>query len=108
VSRIPKQRFARSVTCEAHGWIDSDRSQEFGARGGRFCLSDDSHGVDQVALNFHRVLEFLSRADISTLHYLQLEPTVGSNVPDARFPCTQIAEISVEDLGKMAFWSSNT
>jgi histidinol-phosphatase (PHP family) len=86
----------------------SDRSQEFGARGGRFCLSDDSHGVDQVALNFHRVLEFLSRADISTLHYLQLEPTVGSNVPDARFPCTQIAEISVEDLRKMAFWSSST
>lgn len=75
------------------------------ARGGRFCLSDDSHGVDQVALNFHRVLEFLGRADISTLHYLQLEASGSSPVPDARFSNTQIAAISVEDLGKMAFWS---
>jgi histidinol-phosphatase (PHP family) len=74
-------------------------------RGGRFCLSDDSHGVDQVALNFHRILEFLNRAGISNLHYLQLEPTVDSDVPDARFPRTQIAAISVEELGKMAFWS---
>lgn len=76
------------------------------ARGGRFVLSDDSHGVDQVALNFHRVFEFLGRAGISTLHYLQLgAPSVTSIVPDARFPLTQVASISVEELGKMEFWS---
>jgi histidinol-phosphatase (PHP family) len=76
------------------------------ARGGRFVLSDDSHGVDQVALNFPRVLEFLGRAGISELHYLQLgNPSVTSIVPDARFPLTQVASISVEELGKMEFWS---
>lgn len=75
------------------------------ARKGRFCLSDDSHGVEQVALNFRPVLDFLDRAGISTLHYLQLEESVSSPVPDARFPKTQIVEISVEDVRKLAFWS---
>jgi histidinol-phosphatase (PHP family) len=76
------------------------------ARGGRFVLSDDSHGVDQVALNFHRVFEFLGLAGISTLHYLQLgTPSVTSIVPDARFPHTQVASISIEELAKMEFWS---
>ena len=75
------------------------------ARKGRFCLSDDSHGVDQVALNFRPMLAFLDRAGISTLHYLQLEASVSSPVPDARFPKTQIVGISVEDVRKMAFWS---
>ncbi|CAI7649850.1 unnamed protein product [Penicillium bialowiezense] len=79
--------------------------KEFVARGGRFVLSDDSHGVDQVALNFHRVLDFLDRAGISTLHYLQLGvPSVSALVPDARFPQTQVAAISVEELRKMEFW----
>lgn len=77
------------------------------ARGGRFCLSDDSHGVDQVSLNFHRVPEFLDRAGISTLHYLQLaEPSAQSTAPDARFPRTQITAISMEDLKQMAFWKA--
>lgn len=75
------------------------------ARKGRFCLSDDSHGVDQVALNFRPMLDFLDLAGISMLHYLQLEASVSSPVPDARFPKTQIVEISVEDVRKMAFWS---
>ncbi|KAJ5617552.1 hypothetical protein N7537_002666 [Penicillium hordei] len=79
--------------------------KEFVARKGRFCLSDDSHGVEQVALNFRPVLDFLDRAGISTLHYLQLEASVSSPVPDARFPKTQIVEISVEEVRKMAFWS---
>jgi len=77
------------------------------ARGGRFCLSDDSHGVDQVGLNFHKVLEFLDKLGISTLHYLQVgEPLAQSTVPDARFPRTQIAAISVEDVKQMAFWKA--
>lgn len=75
------------------------------ARKGRFCLSDDSHGVDQVALNFRPVLDFVDRTGISTLHYLQLEASVTSPVPDPRFPKTRIVEISVEDVKKMAFWS---
>ncbi|KAJ5675706.1 hypothetical protein N7462_008603 [Penicillium macrosclerotiorum] len=83
--------------------------QEFVARGGRFCLSDDSHGVDQVSLNFHRVLEFLDVAGISTIHYLQLVEPSGqaqAPVPDARFPRTQIAAISTEELKQLPFWKT--
>ncbi|KAJ5144947.1 Histidinol-phosphatase [Penicillium atrosanguineum] len=77
--------------------------KEFVARGGRFCLSDDSHGVDQISLNFHKVLEFLDVAGIETLHYLKLAEPSGT-VPDARFPRTHIAAISVEDVKKTAFF----
>lgn len=64
--------------------------REFLARGGRFVLSDDSHGLDQVGFNFHGVLAFMEKAGISTLHYLELgdEPAV-----DERFPRTQIRSI---------------
>ncbi|GAB1209511.1 hypothetical protein APSETT445_008290 [Aspergillus pseudonomiae] len=75
--------------------------KEFLARGGRFCLSDDSHGLDQVGLNFHRVLAFVEAVGISTLHYLDLadEPAV-----DDRFPRTQIRSISLEEMKTLAFW----
>lgn len=76
------------------------------ARGGRFCLSDDSHGIDQVGLNFHRVLDFLDKAGISSLHYLTLaEPSATATV-DARFPRTQTASVSIDELKDMAFWKS--
>ncbi|KAJ5175350.1 uncharacterized protein N7482_001227 [Penicillium canariense] len=81
--------------------------KEFVARGGRLCLSDDSHGVDQVSLNFGRVREFLDQVGVETLYYLRL---VGegddSPAPDARFPRTRIAAISVEEVKKMAFWEA--
>lgn len=70
--------------------------QEFLARGGRFCLSDDSHGVDQVGLNFHRVLAFVEQVGIPTLHYLQLSD--GASSADGRFPRTQVESMSVEHV----------
>ncbi|KAJ5222704.1 Histidinol-phosphatase [Penicillium citrinum] len=79
--------------------------KEFLARGGRFCLSDDSHGVEQISLNFHRVLEFLDSTGISTVHYLRLAETEeGAFAPDARFPRTEIASISVEEVKELEFW----
>ncbi|KAJ5902737.1 hypothetical protein N7495_003265 [Penicillium taxi] len=79
--------------------------KEFLARGGRFCLSDDSHGVEQVSLNFHLVLNFLDTVGISSVHYLQLAESLElSTAPDSRFPLTQIASVSTEDLKQMAFW----
>ncbi|GAQ07694.1 probable histidinol-phosphatase [Aspergillus lentulus] len=76
----------------------------FLARGGRFVLSDDSHGLDQVGFNFHGVLAFMEKAGISTLHYLELgdEPAV-----DERFPRTQIRSIHVDELKKLPFWQSS-
>ena len=82
-------------------------TQEFLKRGGRFCLSDDSHGVEQVGLNFHRVLTFLDIVGITTVHYLELlddAPSAASTVMDDRFPRTQIRSIQVEEMKSLTFW----
>jgi hypothetical protein len=39
--------------------------------GGRFTLSDDSHGVAQVGLNFERVLDYLKSLGVTELYYLE-------------------------------------
>ncbi|KAL2832448.1 polymerase/histidinol phosphatase-like protein [Aspergillus cavernicola] len=77
--------------------------REFLARGGRFCLSDDSHGLDQVGLNYHRVLEFVDKVGISTLHHLDLAD--GETPADERFPRTVVRSVSVEEVKKMRFWT---
>ncbi|KAL3262207.1 hypothetical protein ABHI18_002986 [Aspergillus niger] len=76
--------------------------KEFLARGGRFCLSDDSHGLEQVGLNFHRVVPFLEQVGVSRLHYLALGE--GDAPVDARFPRTQIKEVTLKEVKNMSFW----
>ncbi|PGH06813.1 hypothetical protein AJ79_06456 [Helicocarpus griseus UAMH5409] len=78
--------------------------KEFLARNGRFCLSDDSHGVDQVALNYHRVLEFIERVGMTTLHYLEYCPDLSSSNFDQRFPRTRVNSVSLADFKQLAFW----
>lgn len=41
------------------------------AHGGKFTLSDDSHGVAQVGLNFERVKTYLEDVGVETLWYLE-------------------------------------
>nr|KMM68631.1 histidinol-phosphatase [Coccidioides posadasii RMSCC 3488] len=81
--------------------------KEFIARNGRFCLSDDSHGVHHVALNYSRVRDFLDTAGITTIHYLKYEPDSTAPADDFRFPNMRIGSISVEDLKKESFWEMN-
>ncbi|WEW59349.1 histidinol-phosphatase [Emydomyces testavorans] len=78
--------------------------KEFLVRSGRFCLSDDSHGVHQVALNYSRVRDFLGDAGISTVHYLKYEPDSPTSVLDDRFPTMRVHSVSLEDLKKEPFW----
>ncbi|CEL02362.1 Putative Histidinol-phosphatase [Aspergillus calidoustus] len=80
--------------------------QEFMARGGRFCLSDDSHGLDQVGLNYHRVLEFVDKVGISTLHYLDLADGETSTPVDPRFPRTVVRSVAVNEVKEMDFWKA--
>ncbi|KAL2796455.1 polymerase/histidinol phosphatase-like protein [Aspergillus keveii] len=80
--------------------------QEFMARGGRFCLSDDSHGLDQVGLNYHRVLEFVDKVGISTLHYLDLADGEADTPVDPRFPRTVVRSVAVNEVKEMAFWKA--
>ena len=41
------------------------------AAGGRFTLSDDSHGPQAVGLNYHRLLEYARRVGIDELWVLE-------------------------------------
>ncbi|KIM38841.1 hypothetical protein M413DRAFT_75462 [Hebeloma cylindrosporum] len=45
------------------------------SHGGRFALSDDSHGPQAVGLNYHRLREYLIHVDVSELWYLQRSST---------------------------------
>jgi histidinol-phosphatase (PHP family) len=71
---------------------------------GRFCLSDDSHGVPQVGFGYEKVLDFMEQTGISTLHYLELSTTGTAEGQDSRFPHTHIQSIPVAELKKSPFW----
>ena len=45
--------------------------EAFREMSGKFTLSDDSHGVDQVALNYPRLLQAIEAAGIQDIHHLR-------------------------------------
>jgi histidinol-phosphatase (PHP family) len=47
--------------------------------GGKFTLSDDSHGIAQVATNYHRTLGFLENLGVGEVWTLERTPVVGGN-----------------------------
>jgi histidinol-phosphatase (PHP family) len=70
--------------------------------GGRFCMSDDSHGIEQVGFGYRQVLDFVAQTGITVLHYLDLS---DEGTPfDSRFPSTRIRSVSVEELEQKAFY----
>lgn len=71
-------------------------------------MSDDSHGLDQVGLNYHRVLDFIEKTGIATLYYLDLRAE-GETQPavDSRFPHTLIKSVSVDEMKSMSFWKGS-
>ncbi|GAB7332878.1 hypothetical protein MBLNU13_g04596t1 [Cladosporium sp. NU13] len=71
---------------------------------GRFTLSDDSHGVEQVGLNFHRVLEAIKKAGIKELAYLAPAGTANSTPVDDRFPQVCWASLGLDQLEAHGFW----
>lgn len=73
--------------------------------GGRFCMSDDSHGIDQVGFGYHQVLEFVIQTGISVLHYLDLSEEGAAF--DARFPSTRIRSVSVDEVRQKAFYQKS-
>ncbi|WFD45051.1 histidinol-phosphatase [Malassezia psittaci] len=46
--------------------------------GGRIALSDDSHGVDQVGLNYKHLRDYLMRHDVSAVWRLERDPKTAS------------------------------
>lgn len=71
--------------------------------GGRFTLSDDSHGVAQVGLNYDKVLRCIYKAGIDELYFLA--PVSESVRPhDSRFPNVGWKSTSIAALEKTDFW----
>ncbi|RMD41680.1 hypothetical protein DV735_g3458, partial [Chaetothyriales sp. CBS 134920] len=68
------------------------------AEGLRFCLSDDSHGVAQVAYGYTDALRFLQRCGIRSLSYLTHVEDDKSEIIDSRFPRLSVSEVQVADL----------
>ena len=78
--------------------------KSFDGMGGRCALSDDSHGVEQVGLNYGRVLECVRSAGIEGLWHLS---TVGQGVEraDSRFPRVGWRSVAIEEMEKHAFFT---
>ncbi|ODV93731.1 hypothetical protein PACTADRAFT_4634 [Pachysolen tannophilus NRRL Y-2460] len=60
----------------------------------KFCLSDDSHGIRQVALNYGKVLNYCKEMKINTLYYLDL------NENNQVF----VNSISLDEAQRHPFW----
>lgn len=71
---------------------------------GRFVMSDDSHGVEQVGLNYHRVLDAIRKAGIEELHFLEKE-TPGAMVNGGGHATSHATKVSLADLEAHPFWS---
>jgi histidinol-phosphatase (PHP family) len=77
----------------------------FMERGGRFVVSDDSHGVDQVAFGYDRLLPFLEQVGIKEVCFLGHAEEREERPNDARFPHLVIDAISVGELREHPFWT---
>lgn len=61
--------------------------------GGKFCLSDDSHGLAQIGLNFHKSWDYIKQLGVENIYHLDL---VNGN--------TILREKNVLELDKSEFW----
>ena len=86
-------------------WLLTLQRQAFLEREGRFCLSDDSHGVEQVATNYHRLLPFLKLVGIKILHFLGHAADRSAPPHDQRFPSLVIGSIEIEELRHHSVWT---
>ncbi|KAJ9606906.1 hypothetical protein H2200_008917 [Cladophialophora chaetospira] len=79
-------------------------------KGIRFCLSDDSHGIDHIAHSYDRVLQFVEQVGIQSLTSLKHgEPSdnVDKNgTTDERFPTLRFGQVDVGTLRQNKFSQS--
>ena len=70
---------------------------------GRFVLSDDSHTVGQIGLNYRRTVEYAQDCGVAKLAYLVRN---GKTV-DERFPGIGTCDIDLEVLWDDAYWTEH-
>ena len=83
--------------------------QAFRDMGGRFTLSDDSHGVAQVGLNYAKTLACVEKAGITRL--VRLSSADGrekdeGDAPVVGVPHMRWTSVAVEDLRRHEFWQA--
>jgi histidinol-phosphatase (PHP family) len=78
--------------------MDSDMKQEFARIDGKFTLSDDSHGVAQIGLNFQRSLKHVASVGVQELYHLEREeqPASSSSKPRILIKSVPIQNLNVE------------
>lgn len=64
--------------------------------GGKFCLSDDSHGTKQVGLNYHKVWDYVKELELDSVYYLDLDNNNSAIVK----------EFEVSSNDNSPFWNS--
>lgn len=69
-------------------------------KGGRICLSDDSHGVGYVGLNYKRLREYLVKEGVETVWYLVPSEQGGENVGKRG----RVKAKPLTDWHRAAFW----
>ncbi|EXJ90372.1 histidinol-phosphatase (PHP family) [Capronia coronata CBS 617.96] len=75
-------------------------------RGIRFCLSDDSHGIDHLASNYARALSFLDEVGITSLTFLRHAATAEVSHDD-RFPSLKVDSMELGEVRAQAFCRSD-
>ncbi|KFZ24184.1 hypothetical protein V502_01347 [Pseudogymnoascus sp. VKM F-4520 (FW-2644)] len=70
--------------------------KEFLRLGGKFTLSDDSHGVAQVGLNFERVKTYLEDVGVETLWYLERLTDESDTSGNLRLKSVALSEIDMK------------
>lgn len=80
------QPYPRLEICQA--WL---------AMGGRFVLSDDSHGIAHVGTNYKQLLPFLDQLKIEALAYLSKDSVSGA---------LEVKEMQMAEFKSHAFWKT--
>ena len=68
--------------------------------GGRFTLSDDSHGIEQVGTNYAKALEFIERTRIENLVFLER----NSESSGGRLDETTAVAVPLAELQQHQYW----
>ncbi|TKA25866.1 hypothetical protein B0A50_05621 [Salinomyces thailandicus] len=79
--------------------------EAFRMAGGRFTLSDDSHGTQQVGLNYDKTLTCVEAAGISHLVHL-VTTEQGDGDLTGKLPHVRWKAVSVAELKEHPFWTA--
>jgi histidinol-phosphatase (PHP family) len=80
--------------------LTENEYKEFLKMGGKFTLSDDSHGVAQLGLNFGRAVDYLKSLGVETLYYFEREV---ASVQAGSKPPLLVREMPLVDLNIDAY-----